>query len=172
MEPLKTKEVSKAIGVNPTTIQRWTKFFAIKCEVNEQGHFLYGQHHLIQFEDIHNQLKQGKKLKEVSFPKKTQLAAVPRKQYEAKMEQVFVQVNELEAKLDSKADDVVSYQLLKHRSELDDMMKLLDTLEDRLSLIEKRMSYAQEKRVVNESQELPRKVKKRPWKALTAFFSF
>ncbi|WP_082407126.1 MerR family transcriptional regulator [Bacillus sp. JCM 19041] len=39
MEPLKTKEVSKAIGVNPTTIQRWTKFFEIKCEVNEQGHF-------------------------------------------------------------------------------------------------------------------------------------
>ncbi len=88
------------------------------------------------------------------------------------MEQVFVQVNELEAKLDSKADDVVSYQLLKHRSELDDMMKLLNTLEDRLSLIEKRMSYSQEKRVVNESQEIPRKLKKRPWKALSAFFSF
>jgi chromosome-anchoring protein RacA len=62
--------------------------------------------------------------------------------------------------------------LLKHRSELDEMMKLVGTLEDRLSLIEKRMMshHHQEKQVVNE--HAPKKVKRGPWRSFMNLFAF
>lgn len=168
MNVLKTKEMSVAIGVNPTTIQRWTKYFKITCDVNEQGHFLYHEAHIKLFKHIQQQLQAGKRLKDVTLTKKA--STVPNVQYEAKLEKVFVQVNDLEEKLATKADDVVSYQLLKHRSELDEMMKLLDKLEHRLDSIEQR--YANEKQVVNETQALPRRFKNKTLKTIVSFFTF
>ncbi|GAF14405.1 hypothetical protein JCM19046_4873 [Bacillus sp. JCM 19046] len=168
MTVLKTKEISEEIGVNPTTIQRWTKYFKISCDVNEQGHFLYKEEHIKLFKHIQRQLQEGKRLKEVTLTKKA--STVPTVQYEAKLEKVFVQVHALEEKLATKADDVVSYQLLKHRSELDEMMKLLDQLETRLESIEQR--YATEKQVVNEMQPLPRRFKNKTLKTIISFFTF
>lgn len=47
-------------------------------------------------------------------------------------------INEVENRLSQKADEVVSYQLLKHRSELEEMMKLLNRLEGRLTTMEEK----------------------------------
>ncbi|GAF23930.1 MULTISPECIES: chromosome-anchoring protein RacA [Shouchella] len=174
MASYKTKEVSMELGVNPTTIQRWTKFFKISCDVNEQGHFLYTDEHLPLFRAIQEQLRAGKKLKDISLDSKQEkekrIPSVPKKQYDAKLEQMYQQVHVLEQRLETKADDVVSYQLLKHRSELDDMMKVLDRLENRLIQMEER--YQQENDDTGRSYKEPRRYPHRTWKAILSFFSF
>ncbi len=172
MAQYKTKEMSVELGVNPTTIQRWTKFFKISCEVNEQGHFLYTDEHVPLFKKIQDQLKEGKKLKDVTIEQKQAKAvpSVPKKQYDAKLEQMYHQVSVLEQKLNTKADDVVSYQLLKHRSELDDMVNVLDRLEQRLNQMEDR--YQTEKKGFEEPQRGQRRFPTKTWKAILSFFSF
>lgn len=171
---MKTKEMSEAIGVNPTTIQRWTKYFKIDCDVTEQGHFLYTEKHLQLFKKIKRELDEGKRMRDINLNERQGQGepSVPTKQYEAKLEKMLVQVDALEEKLATKADDVVSYQLLKHRSELDEMMKLVGTLEDRLLFIEKRMMshHHQEKQVVNE--HTPKKIKRGPWRSFMNLFAF
>ncbi|WP_017727979.1 chromosome-anchoring protein RacA [Halalkalibacterium ligniniphilum] len=143
-ELLKTKEVSERIGVNPTTVQRWVKYFGLACETNEHGHYLFDDTHLKVLCSIHEQLQAGKRMKEVNLdpyqevlkehvePKKmVQVNAV-----EKQLEQCLQRINELEQRLSQKADEVVSYQILKHRTEIDDMMKLLHKIEQRLTKLE------------------------------------
>ncbi|WP_059105152.1 chromosome-anchoring protein RacA [Shouchella shacheensis] len=178
---LKTKDVSESLGVNPTTVQRWTKFFGIACDVNDQGHFLYTKSDVEQLASIHEQLQAGKRMKEIRIeggavegeePKESisRSLSVPTKQYEARLAQLFTHVDELEEKLEAKADDVVSYQLLKHRSELDEMAGLLSRLESRMERIEEKMN---EQKVGRESARVHggAKVKRGPWKAIAQMLS-
>ncbi len=53
----KTKEVADLLNVNPTTVQRWIKYFNIECETNEHGHYLLTESHLTLLTSIQAQLK-------------------------------------------------------------------------------------------------------------------
>lgn len=140
----KTKEVSELLGVNPTTVQRWVKYFNLHCQMNEQGHYVFLAPHVEVLKDIHSQLKAGKKMKEITIQKpeivgnqKTDM--VPRHVYLHKFEDMMEKIEAVESKLSQKADDVVSYQLLSHRSELDEMSKMIKNIELRLEDIEMKL---------------------------------
>ncbi|MFC0559931.1 chromosome-anchoring protein RacA [Halalkalibacter alkalisediminis] len=174
---LKTKEVSEVLGVNPTTVQRWAKYFGLVCETNEHGHFLFTQEHVETMREVQIQLQQGKKMKEIQLGmglnqmEKNELN-IKTATYEEKLEEVITRVGELDRKLSQKADEVVSYQLLKHRSELEDMMKMIKNLEGRLNKIENRMQDHN----IPEERELPMavggSVNKNKWRSLMQIFSF
>ncbi len=77
-------------------------------------------------------------------------------------------INEVENRLSQKADEVVSYQLLKHRSELEEMMKLLNRLEGRLTTMEEKINDEPE-------YDLPAAVgteSKKKWRSFMQLFSF
>ncbi|MDT8859963.1 chromosome-anchoring protein RacA [Alkalihalobacillus sp. MEB130] len=177
---MKTKEVSEQLGVNPTTIQRWAKYFGLECETNEHGHYLYTATHLEIFRNVQDQLKEGKRMKDIQFEggerhKQEKTEFIETSVYEEKLEAVLSRVNELDEKVSQKADEVVSYQLLKHRTELEDMMKMIKKLETRLSEMEHKVHQSSHSN--GDEQELPmvvggNSVKTKKWRSFKQLFSF
>ncbi|TWI58915.1 chromosome-anchoring protein RacA [Halalkalibacter nanhaiisediminis] len=177
---LKTKEVSERLGVNPTTVQRWAKYFGLTCETNEHGHYLFTERHVEVMTFVQEQLQEGKRMKEIDlslFPEvilqegKKDLQMVDTIKYEVKLEEVMQRVQELEHRISQKADEVVSYQLLKHRSELEDMIKMIKNLEGRLTEMERKI----ELREPTKEEELPLAVggvPKKKWRSFMQLFSF
>ncbi|WYP28309.1 chromosome-anchoring protein RacA [Alkalihalobacillus sp. FSL W8-0930] len=174
---IKTKDISERLGVNPTTVQRWTKFFNIPCEQNELGHYFYTEEQVLVLSEINQELKAGKKMKDIQIdvgqlmatqePSRSVKQAVPSAEYEEKLQEMMTHIQDIEQKLTQKADEVVSYQLLKHRSELDDMSAMLRRLENRLIRMEAKQS--------NEEEVLPMAsggTSRKGWKTLLQFFSF
>ncbi|TSB46959.1 chromosome-anchoring protein RacA [Alkalicoccobacillus porphyridii] len=149
---LKTKDISDQLGVNPTTVQRWTKYFDIECRQNELGHHVYSKEQARLFMFISQQLKSGKKMKEIELsqleklnqPLPKQTPAISTNEYEQKLHEMMDHLKEIDVKLAQKADEVVSYQLLKHRAEIDDMTTLLKRLENRLIRMEAQQHEHQE----------------------------
>ena len=136
---LKTKEVSDLLGVNPTTVQRWVKYFNIHCQLNEHGHYLFQSPQVETLREIQGQLSEGKKMKDVKVSNKSIISeseppeeVMPTFKYEQKLEQMMQRIEDLEQKLAAKADDVVTYQLLNHRKEIEAMSKSLLSIEQRL----------------------------------------
>ncbi|MCM3761272.1 chromosome-anchoring protein RacA [Alkalihalobacillus oceani] len=152
MKTWKTKDVSEQLGVNPTTVQRWVKYFGLDCETNEHGHYQFTAEHVEIMKHIQQELALGKRMREITFEqypgmkeeRPAQLQqTIDTELYEKKLQEVMKKVQELEYRLSKKADEVVSYQLLKHRSELEEMMKLIKGLEKRLAQMEQKIDYPQ-----------------------------
>lgn len=176
---MKTKDISERLGVNPTTVQRWTKFFNIPCEQNELGHYFYTEEQVSVLSEINQKLKAGNKMKDIEIDvaePKTELErqpqmnrSVPSAEYEEKLQEMMSHIQEIEYKLTQKADEVVSYQLLKHRSELDEMATMLKRLENRLIRMEAKQTSE------NHEDVLPMAsggTSRKGWKTLLHFFSF
>lgn len=176
---LKTKDISDQLGVNPTTVQRWTKYFNISCSQNELGHHVYNKDQEKLFLYINQELKNGKKMREIDLthlqasnqtkPQPRPSTSVATSDYEYKLKEMMNHVQEIEVKLAQKADEVVSYQLLKHRSEIDEMTTLLKRLENRLITIEaqhKEQSHHESLQVASGGGS------KKKWKTLMQMFSF
>ncbi|MCM2674381.1 chromosome-anchoring protein RacA [Alkalicoccobacillus plakortidis] len=175
---IKTKDISLKIGVNPTTVQRWTKYFNIRCEQNELGHYFYTEEQVKTLLFINQQLKSGKKMKEIQLDQGyTKKQATPQTspsvssaEYQEKLHEMMTHIQEIDAKLSQKADEVVSYQLLKHRSEMDEMSVLLKRLENRLIRMEACQSIERDK-----EDSLPMAsggTNRKGWKTFLHFFSF
>lgn len=157
----KTKEVSALLGVNPTTVQRWVKYFNLHCQINEHGHYIFLAPHVELLKEIHSQLREGKKLKDIKISSshsdlvnvvadREKKDMVPRHVYFHKIDDMMERIEQLESKLSQKADDVVSYQLLNHRSEIDAMGKMLKNIENKLAEMEEKLAKAVDTDVATE----------------------
>lgn len=87
---------------------------------------------------------------------------------EEKLDYLLMHIDELERKLSVKADDVVSYQVLQHRSELDHLFVIMKNIEERMGKIEKSLNPIHKKEEVASGEEIqiqpitaPRKKKRR-----------
>ncbi|WP_078553321.1 chromosome-anchoring protein RacA [Bacillus alkalicellulosilyticus] len=141
-----TKEVSELLGVNPTTIKKWVKYFNLRCSINEQGHYLFQNSQVEVLKDIKGQLYSGKKMRDVHVSMNSEKSKTKKEervqayQLEYKLNQIVSKIDQFEQKLSQKADEVVSYQLLRHRSEIDDITLMLQSIEQRLQSIEVKVS--------------------------------
>ncbi|MBM7094604.1 MULTISPECIES: chromosome-anchoring protein RacA [Alteribacter] len=150
----KTKTVADELGVNPTTVQRWIKFFKLDCEVNDLGHYVLTEDTVKTLKSIHHQLSEGKRLKDVTVEgishkkEETDSSGIVSSQiFNDRFGQILVHVDQLEKKLSEKADEVVEYQMLQHRQEIDDLSEMLRTVDRRLKSLEDNLSE-KEKQVV------------------------
>ncbi|WP_216829202.1 chromosome-anchoring protein RacA [Alkalihalobacterium elongatum] len=167
---LKTKEVSDLLGVNPTTVQRWVKYFNIHCQMNEHGHYLFQTPQVETLREIKGQLSEGKKMKDVMVSNnsvisnsETQEDMMPTFKYEQKLEMMMARIEELEEKLASKADDVVTYQLLNHRKEIEAMSKSLLSIEERLDQMDE---------IIKQNIKMPLEEMPQKRRSLMQLFSF
>lgn len=162
---MKTKDVSRILGVDPTTVQRWVKHFKIKALTNEQGHYVFKEEDVKVLKEIKQQLNAGKRMKDVRLygsrfehvEKRSENEQVPVWKHYEKIDSLFERVLMLENKLEGKADGVVTYQLLKHRSELNEMNEIIEKMKAKLEDVEQRLKNAQEKNDVTETTGHPRK---------------
>lgn len=136
---LKTKDVSSLLGVSPKTIIRWVKCYNIDCLTNENGHYLFDDTHVEQLKSIQRQLNSSRKKE---FEKEQEVEMIPRHVFNQKVKEMMETIERLEYKLNQKADDVVCYQLLNHRAEIEEMGKLLNKLEQRIRIVEEKLDQS------------------------------
>jgi chromosome-anchoring protein RacA len=152
---LKTKTVSEELGVNPTTVQRWVRHFNIQCDKNEHGHYLFKQEDIEQLREIKAQLDNGLLMSDIqiqSFQTSEKSVELPT-QFEDKFDRLNEAIRALEKKVEEKADAVVSYQMLQHASELEELIKKMENMEARLQDLEVALlknNYPEEKLYVKE----------------------
>lgn len=136
---LKTKDVSNLLGVSPNTVIRWVKNHNIDCQLNEQGHYVFDSAHVEQLKSIQLELKAGRK-KEQATEERAEM--VPRHVFNRKVKEMMEKIEALEYQLHQKADDVVTYQLLNHRKEIEEMNKILLKMEQRVANVEEKLTDA------------------------------
>ncbi|WP_062235458.1 MerR family transcriptional regulator [Fictibacillus sp. FJAT-27399] len=134
----KTKTVSEELGVNPTTIQRWVKHFNLTCQKNDHGHYLFSEQDIEDLREIKKQLDAGLLMNDIQIAAQVKSPVVPVKaeRFNERFESLMAQIEKLEKKIEEKADDVLSYQVLQHATEMDDMMKRLIKIEEKIEDIE------------------------------------
>lgn len=140
---MNTSVVAKKIGVSPKTIQRWIKQLELPMERNELGHYMFGNEDVSLLEDIHSQLQKGIPMNEIQEKVRKKKTAKRGSDHVSNewMEKAFEKITELEHLINKKADDVVSYQLLLQRNEIEELTSRLGQLEKRIAELEKRENH-------------------------------
>lgn len=183
---LKTKVVSEQLGVNPTTVQRWIKYFNIRCDTNDHGHYLIAPQQLEFLQKIKYLLNEGLTMKEihdseqmmqmnvnvnVNEKKENKQRMLPAHIFEESFEKLMNHIEQLERKLDVKADEVVAYQVLQHRTELDNLFSNLSRIEEKMGHLEQQQ-HPIEKQKEKDLKIVPEQFKKRQRNMLMKIFSF
>ncbi|PFG13578.1 MerR family transcriptional regulator [Bacillus sp. es.036] len=163
---LKTKQVSDELGVNPTTVQRWVKYFDLACEKNELGHFLFSSETVEELKSIKNDLRRGysmEKIKSSGTGGSQEQVMITPERFEQRLDRFSVRLEQLERQLEEKANEVITVQVLQHRTELDELMQKINMLEEKLIELEDHTSIQE---AVGQSTGKG----KRPW--IMSLFSF
>ncbi|MCD8510692.1 MAG: MerR family transcriptional regulator [Bacillus sp. (in: Bacteria)] len=141
MVTIKTKEAAKTLGVSPKTIRHWIKYFKLNCSVNSLGHYVMDGDAMKKLGLINNQVKSGKKLDEVDMglqgeKKQASPVMVSSSQLDERFNKLLFQIDQLDKKIQSKASEVVEYQMLQHRKEIDEITETMERFEMRLAKLE------------------------------------
>lgn len=134
---MNTSAVAKLLGVSPSTVQRWVKQLELRTERNELGHYLFTEEDFSLLKQVQDQLNQGMILQEVTIKgKKARKGTIQSAEPTPALEKVLSKISELEQRLNGKADEVVSYQLLQHRREIEELQKEIEQLNKRIETLE------------------------------------
>ncbi|PYZ94553.1 hypothetical protein CR194_03195 [Salipaludibacillus keqinensis] len=157
----KTKDIADELRVNPSTVQRWIKYFQLPYEVNKHGHFELTEETYQKLHHIHSETKEGKKMRHISLSEATSSInirpkekMVPAQRLDERIEKLIIQVEQLDRNLHTKADEVVEYQVLNHRKEINELNGLISQLTQRLKVLEDELSK-KEKASKDKSGEIP-----------------
>lgn len=161
---MKTSDVAKELGINPKTVLKWVKQHDIPCEKNELGHFEFTKQHLEQLKQIQSK---SHSQRVPSVPKREGTVSFSIEQTEKwqemqnQIDQLLMRLMENERRLEEKAGEVVTFQILEHRSEIDDLQKKVEKLEARIQQLE-------EQKQSESSLSNPREKPIPKWKAFLA----
>ncbi|NKE06168.1 MULTISPECIES: MerR family transcriptional regulator [Mesobacillus] len=173
---MNTSAVAKLLGVSPSTIQRWVKQANLQMERTELGHYQFSEESIEVLKDIKDQLNSGVLLQDLKVKgRKHRKATIPAVKPDLPMGKLMKRMEEIEKRLDRKADEVVSYQLLQHRREIEELQKEVARLTEVITSMEE--AAAQRETVTQEANKLSltpghtlKKFKKR--NIISSFFGF
>lgn len=140
---MNTNAVAKLLGVSPSTIQRWVKHANLKMNRNELGHYIFRNEDIEVMKKIQEQINNGILLQDIAAAaKKTRHATIKKEIQQPDYEKLTKKIKELEMKVDRKADEIVSYQLLQHRREIEELNEHIKTLTERIELLEEQQTQS------------------------------
>lgn len=158
---MNTNAVSQLLGVSSSTVQRWVKHLGLEMERNEFGHYLYSEDDIESLKEFQKELQKGVPIQSISIEKKTrQGTAVVKKHSPFNDEKWMEKIRELESRLNNKADSVVAYQLMQHRSEIEELQKKVAMLEEQLDELEEKQFSVEDSPLEDESKDERKKKKK------------
>ncbi|CAM4019360.1 MerR family transcriptional regulator [Mesobacillus thioparans] len=173
---MNTSAVAKLLGVSPSTIQRWVKQANLQMERTELGHYQFSDESIEILKDIKEQLNSGVLLQDLKIKGRQQRrATIKSGTSEAGLGTLVKRMDEFEHKLERKADEVVAYQLLQHRREIDELQSEIAGLKNFIASMQEAASE-REMKTAEEQTELPtpistlRKFKKKNF--ISSFFGF
>ncbi|WP_312503209.1 chromosome-anchoring protein RacA, partial [Bacillus luti] len=132
----KTPFIAKKLGVSPKAVVRIAQQLNLTIEKNKYGHFIFTQGDLDQMLEYHrSQMEQTETTQPTQKTSssdveelKTQVNTIVQNSSSNDFEQLASQLNTISRRLDrmeeqmqDKANDVVTYQLLQHRREMEEM---------------------------------------------------
>lgn len=120
----KSSEVAKKLNVTSQVISKIAK--ELQIQKNEQGHYLFTPKDIQKIE-----VYISKKSIEKSLTTEEQLHALLKR------------VKENEYTINQKADDVVTFQLLQHRQELEDLRKEIDNSHHKIDILKEQIEQFQ-----------------------------
>ncbi|MED1438907.1 chromosome-anchoring protein RacA [Aeribacillus composti] len=135
---MNTTDAAKKIGVSPKTVQRWIKQLNLPMERNELGHYMFSDEDIALLKEVHNQIKQGVPMQQVIVKTKRKESA--KNAGETVSNELLKKIADLEQMIYSKADDVVSYQLLVQRKEIEELTGRIEKLERKIKELESKKS--------------------------------
>ncbi|ARV46219.1 chromosome-anchoring protein RacA [Bacillus inaquosorum] len=147
---MNTNMVASELGVSAKTVQRWVKQLNLPAERNELGHYSFTAEDVKVLKSVQKQISKGTAIQDIHVPQSTKkrtgfLVQKTNGDTERRIEQLeqkldallqqkqdenelLARIGELERQLKQKADEGVSYQLLQHRREIDDILADLQSL--------------------------------------------
>ncbi|MEH7383876.1 MerR family transcriptional regulator [Bacillus sp. JJ1521] len=152
---MNTTEFAKKLGVTNKTVRKWIKNFDIPCDKNEYGHYVFEEKDLSLFEGIRNQVKSGVPSDKIELSPPEPRKGTVRKMVQAsdktlseKLNAIMDRIKENERQIEEKASDVVSYQLLQHRKEIDELQKKMQKMEEYIEQLEREKEELQKQTAV------------------------
>ncbi|MDQ0270866.1 MerR family transcriptional regulator [Cytobacillus purgationiresistens] len=174
---MNTGAVAKLLGVSQSTIQRWVKQLKLETERNELGHYLFTKEDIFLLKQVHEQLNRGVLLQnvEIEGKRKARKGVPASTQPGMDFTRLLARMDDFEQRLNAKADDVTSYQLLHHRSEIEELQEEIVKLNQRVIALEKKQEqppavHSPDNLLIFD-QETPRKRMKKK-NILTMLFGF
>jgi len=170
---MNTSTVAKMLGVSPSTIQRWVKQANLQMDRTELGHYQFSEESIEILKDIQNQLNNGVLLQDLKLKgKKSRQAAVLTGANDLNFQKVIQRIEELEKKVNGKADDVVSYQILQHRREIEDLHNEVSRLNEVIMGMEEAAVHKEPLQNIEKGREFPPEAKFKKWKIISSLFGF
>jgi chromosome-anchoring protein RacA len=159
---LKTSSVAARLGVSPKTIHRWAKKHNVPYRKNEFGHYVFDAEAITLLEQIKFEqsaiVEPYTRHEQKEKPQnKFNAEALFQVYVEPRLDQFTSRLQQIEHKLDQKADDVVSVQLLHHRQEIEELVSHLRSLEQRIARLEESANKAQASTTENANQKKKRR---------------
>ncbi|MGE8204599.1 MerR family transcriptional regulator [Heyndrickxia sp. NPDC080065] len=160
---MNTASAANLLGVSQRTIQRWIKQLDLDMHRNELGHFHFNEEDISVLKHIQEEIQNGILLQDIVVaPKNSRKGKALMHKKEPIVDTLLEKVNELERSLNEKADDVVSYQLLTHRSELEELKNEVTQLNMRVEFLENELKEKNNnEKIVNLNQMREKKKVKR-----------
>ncbi|QGQ48360.1 MerR family transcriptional regulator [Metabacillus sediminilitoris] len=149
---MSTADVTKLLGVSRRTLMRWVQQLDMQLEKNELGHYQFSNEDVERLKQIQSQSQPpqtqsqpvSQAVQTVQGSRKGTLKNV--EVVENPLEESLIKrMEELERALRSKADDVVSYQMLQHRREIEELTKKIALLEQKIEDLENAQSKREPK---------------------------
>ncbi|WP_425456188.1 MerR family transcriptional regulator [Bacillus yapensis] len=149
------------LGVSSSTVQRWVKHLGLKMERNEFGHYLYSEEDIQILKEFKQQLQDGIPFQDIQVTKKVRRGSRNMQKTDEQDQSFLERLKVVERKVESKADSVVSYQLLQHRREIEDLKKEIESLNSQIKeLVEKTKQVEEDQTDSTEPILVTRKRKK------------
>lgn len=122
----KTPIIAKKLGVSPKAVVRIAQQLNLNIEKNKYGHFIFTQDNLDKMLEYHrSHIEQTLSPAIISQVE----PSTDFEQFVTQLNTITHRLNRIEEKMQDKADDVVNYQLLQHRREMEEMMDRIQKLE-------------------------------------------
>jgi chromosome-anchoring protein RacA len=130
--------VAKLLGVSRRTVMRWVTQLDLQLDKNELGHYQFSDVDVDRLKQLQNETNQQLLKQDIQTENNSRKGVIKNNaSLDANIiETLNERINELERTIRSKADDVVSYQLLQHRQETEELINRITTLEARLVELE------------------------------------
>ncbi|WP_308637515.1 MerR family transcriptional regulator [Paenibacillus silvisoli] len=141
MELVKSKDAAESLNVSQTTVKRWASHFPHYFQKDKFGHYIFTTQDLAMLAFIKEALERGDTMDMIVLPEPEQPNATDSNpatgliEHEAstanspgELSEIYFRLEQVEYKLEQKADEVVATQILQHRSELEELRRLVDYL--------------------------------------------
>lgn len=135
---MSTSAAAKLLGVSRRTLMRWVNQLGMELEKNELGHYQFSDQNIEQLKQLQLEVNQQTAEKPVQEGQAVRTGHLVNQTVfdPGQLVEITQKMEDLERKLRGKADDVVSYQLLQHRREMEDLTSRIKTLENRIEELE------------------------------------